>query len=151
MKKLFKIHIIKNFIISSTLAITLAFTLTSTLVIISTSNANANMFNRFKKGFYFEKYSTAEEAKAALLELHPIGSDVEGLVKTLERAGADVKKYKTSKAEILSYPDSKVEYYFFKYFQKTFPIFGYNWGGSIDFNKKTKIEKFYIGKYAETF
>ena len=151
MKKLFKIHIIKNFIISSTLAITLAFPLTSTLVIISTSNANANMFNRFKKGFYFEKYSTAEEAKAALLELHPIGSDVEGLVKTLERAGADVKKYKTSKAEILSYPDSKVEYYFFKYFQKTFPIFGYNWGGSIDFNKKTKIEKFYIGKYAETF
>jgi len=147
MKKLFKIHIIKNFIISSTLA----FTLTSTLVIISTSNANANIFNKFKKGFYFEKYSTAKEAKAALLELHPIGSDVGELVKTLERAGADVKKYKTSKAEILSYPDSKVEYYFFKYFQKTFPIFGYNWGGSIDFNKKTKIEKFYIGKYAETF
>jgi hypothetical protein len=87
MKKLFKIHIIKNFIIAFTLASTLAFTLTSTLVIISTSNANANMFNRFKKGFYFEKYSTAEEAKAALLELHPIGSDVEGLVKTLERAG----------------------------------------------------------------
>ena len=147
MKKLFKIHIIKNFIISSTLA----FTLILTLAIISTSNANANIFNKFKKGFYFEKYSTAEEAKAALLELHPIGSDVGDLIKTLERAGTEVKKYKTSKAEILSYPDSKVEYYFFKYFQKTFPIFGYNWGGSIDFNKKTKIEKFHIGKYAETF
>jgi hypothetical protein len=155
MKELFKIHIIKNFIIAFTLAFNLAsplaFTLTSTLVIISTSNANANIFNKFKKGFYFEKYSTAEEAKAALLELHPIGSDVGELVKTLERAGAKVKKYKTSKAEILSYPDSKVEYYFFKYFQKTFPIFGYNWGGSIDFNKKIKIEKFYISKYSETF
>ena len=87
MKNLFKIHIIKNFIIAFTLAFTLTFTLTLTLVIISTSNANANMFNKFKKGFYFEKYSTAEEAKAALLELHPIGSDVGDLIKTLERAG----------------------------------------------------------------
>ena len=151
MKNLFKIHIIKNFIIAFTLAFILTFTLTLTLVIISTSNANANMFNKFKKGFYFEKYSTADEAKAALLELHPIGSDVGELVKTLERAGAEVKKYKTSKAELLSYPDSKVEYYFFKYFQKTFPVFGYNWGGSVDFNKKIKIEKFYISKYSETF
>ena len=50
------------------------------------------MFNRFKKGFYFEKYSTAEEAKAALLELHPIGSDVGDLIKTLERAGANVSE-----------------------------------------------------------
>ena len=92
MKNLFKIHIIKNFIIAFTLAFILTFTLTLTLVIISTSNANANMFNKFKKGFYFEKYSTAEEAKAALLELHPIGSDVGELVKTLERAGAEVEK-----------------------------------------------------------
>ena len=45
------------------------------------------MFNKFKNGFYFEKYKTAEEAKAALLELHPIGSDVEGVVRTLEAAG----------------------------------------------------------------
>jgi len=35
------------------------------------------MFNKFKKGFYFEKYKTAEEAESALLELHPIGSDIE--------------------------------------------------------------------------
>ena len=52
------------------------------------NNANANMFNKFKNGFYFEKYKTAEEAKAALLELHPIGSDVEGVVRTLTGAGA---------------------------------------------------------------
>jgi hypothetical protein len=49
-------------------------------------DGDANMFNEFKKGFYFEKYKTAEEAKTVLLKLHPIGSDVEGLVKTLERA-----------------------------------------------------------------
>lgn len=63
MKNLFKIHIIKNFIIAFTLAFTSAFTLTLTLVIISTSNANANMFNKFKKGFYFEKYSEADMAR----------------------------------------------------------------------------------------
>jgi len=57
---------------------------------ITIKNSDANMFNKFKKGFYFEKYKTAEEAKAALLELHPIGSDVEGLIKTLERAGGNV-------------------------------------------------------------
>ena len=63
MKNLFKIHIIKNFIIAFTLTFTLAFTLILTLTIISTSNANANMFNKFKKGFYFEKYSEADMAR----------------------------------------------------------------------------------------
>ena len=48
---------------------------------------NQNQFNRFKKGFYFEKYSTSQEASNALLQLHPIGSDVNALVKTLEKAG----------------------------------------------------------------
>ena len=59
----------------------------ATIALISTSHAN--MFNRLKKGFYFEKYSTAEEAKAELLRLHPIGSDVGELVKTLEGAGGE--------------------------------------------------------------
>jgi hypothetical protein len=58
------------------------------ILIAATHNqANANMFNRFKKGFYFEKYSNPEEAKEALLKLHPIGSDVVALVRTLEMAG----------------------------------------------------------------
>ena len=57
---------------------------------ITIKNSDANMFNKFKDGFYFEKYSSADEAKAALLELHPIGSDVEGLIKTLEMAGGNV-------------------------------------------------------------
>ena len=54
------------------------------------NNANANMFNKFKKGFFFEKYSSANEAQKALLELHPIGSDAGELVKTLERAGCNI-------------------------------------------------------------
>ena len=53
---------------------------------ITIENSDANMFNKFKTGFYFEKYKTAEEAKTALLKLHPIGSDVGELVRTLERA-----------------------------------------------------------------
>ena len=61
--------------------------LASMLTISSTNDANANMFNKFKKGFYFEKYKTAEEARTALLELHPVGSNVGELVRTLERAG----------------------------------------------------------------
>ena len=76
---------------------------------INPNNANANMLNKFKDGFYFEKYSTAEEAKEALLELHPIGSDVGELVKTLEGAGGkcgtiDKIKYNT-KPENLNYSE----------------------------------------------
>lgn len=57
------------------------------ILLAATTNSNANMFNKFKKGFYFEKYKTAEEAKVALLELHPIGSGVGELIKTLEQVG----------------------------------------------------------------
>ena len=62
-------------------------------------NANANMFNRFKKGFYFEKYSNAQEAKAELLKLHPIGSDVGELVKRLEGAGCDISEVSKNKLD----------------------------------------------------
>ena len=58
------------------------------LIMITNNNAGANVLNKLRKGFYFEKYKTVEEAKAALLELHPIGSDVDALIKTLERVGA---------------------------------------------------------------
>ncbi|MBU6140977.1 MAG: hypothetical protein KGP29_05455 [Proteobacteria bacterium] len=70
--------------------LTTSLLLTALMLFASTNQANANMFNKFRKGFYFEKYNTAEEATNALLELHPIGSDVEGLIKTLEGAGAVV-------------------------------------------------------------
>ena len=42
--------------------------------------------------FRFEKYKTAEEAKAVLLKLHPVESPVDDLVKTLEDAGAECEK-----------------------------------------------------------
>ena len=42
--------------------------------------------------FKFEKYKTAADAKAALLELHPVGSSVEDLVNTLQEAGMNIKK-----------------------------------------------------------
>jgi hypothetical protein len=87
--------------------------LTIFLLAISTNQAQANMFNKFRKGFYFEKYKTAEEATNALLELHPIGSDVGGLVKTLEGAGA--KLYGTFTRE----DEKKNPHY--GYFSKTLP------------------------------
>jgi len=147
MKKLFKIHIIKNFIITSTLA----FTLTSILVIISNSNANANIFNKFKKGFYFEKYSTAEEAKAALLELHPIGSDVEGLVKTLERAGAEVSEENLNQYRKKKYYDEWwkqgiEKMYSYKYKAGYF-LNPMEWGGGIIINKRIKIINFGLSKH----
>ena len=132
MKKLFKIHIIKNFIITSALA----FTLTSTLVIISTSNANANMFNRFKKGFYFEKYSTAEEAKAALLELHPIGSDAGDLIKTLERAGAEVSEMKEYELKNIKRDFNEVWIKSYSYSNESF-INPLRFGGGIVYNKSS--------------
>ena len=151
MKNLFKIHIIKNFIIAFTLTFTLAFTLTLTLVIISTSNANANMFNKFKKGFYFEKYSTAEEAKAALLELHPIGSDVGELVKTLERAGAepledDLSKYRKFKKYNSWWERGIVKIYYYRYSGAANILNPITWAGSIDIDKNNKIIDFSLSK-----
>ena len=58
------------------------------VIVSSVINANQNFINRFKEGFYFEKYSDAKEARAALLKLHPIGSDKAALRRTLENAGA---------------------------------------------------------------
>lgn len=77
----------KNFKLTNLLILFLS----APILLTSTNQAQANMFNKFKKGFYFEKYKTAEEATNALLELHPIGSDVEGLIKTLEGAGAKIE------------------------------------------------------------
>ncbi len=64
------------------------------LIMFSFGNneAKANIFNKFKKGFYFEKYKTSEEATTELLKLHPIGSDVDTLIKTLEGAGVIISK-----------------------------------------------------------
>jgi hypothetical protein len=98
------VNILKNFLIVLSISIL-------SLAITTSNNAEAKMFNKFKKGFYFEKYKTAEEAKAELLKLHPIGSDVEGLVRTLEGAGAIFAK-RISKDDAL--PDKENKKYFYK-------------------------------------
>ena len=75
------------------------------------TTSNANMLNKFKKGFYFEKYKTPEEAKSVLLELHPIGSDVNPLIKTLERARARLSFFKKRK-DFLSNFAREREYFY---------------------------------------
>jgi len=65
-------------------------TLTIVLILLGVFIMNGALINKFKSGFYFEKYKTSEEAKAALLKLHPIGSSVDELVKTLEKAGMKI-------------------------------------------------------------
>jgi hypothetical protein len=82
------------------------------LAILTSNNANANMFNKFKKGFYFEKYKTADEAKEELLKLHPIGSDAQALIETIERAGGEFI-IRITRDDAMN--DSAKEKYFFKY------------------------------------
>ena len=85
--KLFSIFVICGFFLFAIIEI-------FTLFIIIKNGGDVHMFNKFKKGFYFEKYKTAEEAKTVLLKLHPIGSDIEGLVKTLERSAGECGIYR---------------------------------------------------------
>lgn len=82
------------------------------------------MFNKFKKGFYFEKYKTAEEAKAALLELHPIGSDVEGLVRTLDIAMNRKQIFDKSVDNLRDRMSKKGSYFYFDYKQFSIPFVG---------------------------
>lgn len=94
------------------------------LLAISINQAQANMFNRFREGFYFEKYNpnyfklpksgdknlAISKARAALLELHPIGSDYDKLFKTLDKAGAQIK-YSVSRSDLKSDRVREREYF----------------------------------------
>ena len=98
--------------------------LTIFLLAISTNQAQANMFNRFREGFYFEKYSpkffkpakagdkkiSISEARVALLGLHPIGSDSSELFKTLDKAGAQIQS-EFSRNDLKSYHIHEREYF----------------------------------------
>ena len=88
------------------------------------NNANANMLNKFKKGFYFEKYENAEEAQKALLELHPIGSDVEELVKTLDIATSKEKIFDKSVDDLRDRISKKGSYFYFDYTEYVMPFVG---------------------------
>ena len=121
----------------------------STLLLVPTlvtTDSHANMINKFKTGFYFEKYETPEEAKAELLKLHPIGSDVEGLVGTLEGAGA--KSYKPIISEKYKNNPELHNMLWYKYSHRTIgSIFPREWDLIINFSKNKEIKNFSIGYY----
>ena len=126
----------------------------SIFTISTTNEAQANMFNKFKKGFYFEKYKTAEEARAALLEMHPVGSDVEELLKTLEKSKATIREKDLSNAhkfkEYDKWWDEGVErMYVFEYDGASpfFIMINYLiWSGSIGMDKNGNITSLAVFK-----
>lgn len=98
--------------------------LSLSLILSINNNAEANMFNKFKKGFYFEKYKTAEEAQKVLLELHPIGSDVGELVRTLDIAMNRKQVFDKSVDNLQDRMSKKGSYFYFDYKQFTVPFLG---------------------------
>lgn len=119
------------------------------LFLLSFSVFNPNFFKRFKKGFYFEKYSTAQEAEKALLKLHPIGSDIRGFMNTVEKAGAIVRKYEMNRycLDLDSCVKMKINnVYEYSYVGGFFfnPMF---WGGRITSDKDIKIINFGLSRF----
>ena len=73
--------------------------------------------NQFKPGFHFEKYNTPEEAKEALLKLHPIRSDIDGLARELKEIGCiedNPYEYHERLGEDIKKPDN-MDYFFYKH------------------------------------
>ena len=113
---------------------------------------NINLLYKIQPGFHFEKYKTAKEAKEALLELHPIGSDVGELVKTLEGAGAMVvEKDLTNAHKFKEYDEwwqnGVVKMYNFEYNKASpfFIILNYlKLNGGLQIDKNNKIIDFGI-------
>ena len=109
--------------------------LTSIFVLmIASIQVSVKTLNHFKGGFYFEKYSSAEEAKGVLLKMHPIGSDVNALVETLKKAGAKITDER----------DDRGEYLFYVYHQKGF-FTPYKWGGAIVHDTSDNIITYGMG------
>lgn len=122
------------------------------LTMFMATNSHAKFINKFKDGFYFEKYKTAEEAKTELLKRHPIGSDVEPLLETLRGAEAEVTLEKWSKFALQQYPNKREIYYGYSYYRSSWiPGVGGTWGGGIDFDENNKIIDFGVGIVGEGF
>ena len=108
--------------------------------------AEAKIFNRFKKGFYFEKYKTAAEAEEKLLKLHPIESPVDDLVITLEKSGAIAYKPTISK-RYQNNPELK-NMMWFKYKHRTFnSLFPREWSISIEKGELKKLKRLSLTFY----
>jgi hypothetical protein len=124
--------------------------LTIILILLGIFIVNGASINKFRSGFYFEKYKTAEEAEAALLKLHPIGSSVDELVKTLERAGAEeynpYSYYDNVSSDVKKY-EKPNDMIFFRYENRTInSLYPKDWSISIkiDNNKIIKSLKIQI-------
>jgi capsule polysaccharide modification protein KpsS len=119
-------------------------------IMIIGSTAEAKFMNKFKKGFYFEKYKTAEEAKSVLLEMHPVGSDVDALVKTLEEAGATVTEIKKESIDkYISQVEKEQECFkgvlYYEYYRNEF-LAPYGWTGIIIYSKQNTYLSIFVWK-----
>ena len=125
------------------------FILLITAVVGLNNESEAKMLNKFKEGFYFEKYKTEEEVKEVLLKLHPVGSNLKKLVDTLERAGAGKYSPKISKKH---QKNPKLNYMlWYKYDHMTLTsIYTKSWSLSIQYNKNNEIISISVGVYQGT-
>ncbi len=98
--------------------------------------------------FRFEDYRTAEEAKAALLKLHPVGSDAETLIATLKLAGAEIEYVDIRKGYKIYYKD-EIGAYKYSYWKYNLGINAYQWSGFIPYDKEKKILNIGVGKMWE--
>lgn len=104
-------------------------------ILLLASNANAGIFNRFKKGFYFEKYKTSNDVKEALLKLHPPGSNVEELIKTIKKAGGQCAMGNRQTNELIQKISKPDDFYQCYYMQYGIPLIGdYSWRINIYLN-----------------
>lgn len=111
------------------------------------------MIRKSKGEFRFEDYDSPEEARAVLLEMHPVGSSVDDLVKTLEGAGATIE------SEIILNEKNKKIYnkspigavgaasYFYNQTGFLPGLSSYKWGGGIPYDKDRKILAIGVSKH----
>lgn len=100
--------------------------------------------------FRFEKFENGNEAKKALLEMHPVGSSVSGLVQTLEKAGSKIKYINKKDFPYQEWRDKgaagAIDYDYKQ--DPYFIIFGLgNWGGITLYDKDKKIISVGVGVY----
>ena len=106
------------------------------LILVMMIGAEAMSLFGKKEGFRFEDYKNAEEAQAALLELHPVGSDVFALKQTIEGAGASCYLLNKNTAKEVSELKSKDHFIRCSYRQKKL-ILSYQWAVLIECNYHT--------------
>ncbi len=115
------------------------------VLLIASIQVSVKTLNHFKKGFYFEKYGKVEEAKEVLLNMHPIGSDVNALVATLKKAGASVEEMKEKdfrkEWRVVGFKGAL----HYSYMQSGF-FTPNRWGGAITYDVSDKIIRYGLGR-----